>query len=92
MQEKSLEKRRKLHHVFVDLGKAFDRASRKVIEWALRRQKIPERLVIIVMCVYAGSKYRMCATSGTSELFDLNVRVPQTPCSVNFCSYWYWRR
>ena len=46
-------------------------------EWVLRRQKIPERLVIIVMCVYAGSKYRMCATSGTSEISEINLGVHQ---------------
>ena len=51
-----MKKRKKLHHVFVDLEKAFDRVPGKVIEWALRRQKSPERLVRIVMCLYAGSR------------------------------------
>ena len=77
MQEKYLEKRKKLYHVFVDLEKAFDRVPRKAIEWALRRQKIPERLVKIVMCLYVGSKSRVCAAGGTSELFDINVGVHQ---------------
>ena len=39
LQEKYLEKRKKLYHVFVDLEKAFDRVPRKAIEWAHRRQK-----------------------------------------------------
>ena len=77
MQEKYLEKRKKLYHVFVDLEKAFDRVPRKAIEWALRRQKIPERLVKTVMCLYVGSKSRVCAAGGTSEFFDINVGVHQ---------------
>ena len=35
LQEKNMDKRRKLFHVFVDLEKAFDRIPKKVIEWAL---------------------------------------------------------
>ena len=42
VQEKYLKKRVKLLHVFVDLEKAFDKAPRKTIEVAVRRQKIPE--------------------------------------------------
>ena len=45
MQEKYLEKRKKLYLVIVDLEKAFNRVPRKAIEWTLRRQEIPERLV-----------------------------------------------
>ena len=41
LQEKYLQKKRKLYHVFVDLEKAFDQIPRRAIEWALRRQLIP---------------------------------------------------
>ena len=44
MQQKYGEKRKKLFHVFVDLEKAFDHVQRKVIEWALKKSKVPERL------------------------------------------------
>ena len=31
----------------VDLEKAFDRVSRKVVEWAMRKKSIPEVMVIL---------------------------------------------
>ena len=55
LQEKYLQKKRKLYHVFVDLEKAFDRIPRRVIEWALRRQLVPEELVQLVM-MYADTR------------------------------------
>ena len=36
LQEKFMEKRKDLFYAFVDLDKAFDRASRDVVRWALR--------------------------------------------------------
>ena len=36
----------------MDVEKAFDQVPRKAIEWALRRQKVPERLATEVMSLY----------------------------------------
>ena len=77
MQEKYLKMREKLYHVLVDLEKAFDPVPRKAREWALRRQKIPLRLVKVVVCLYVGSKSRVCITGETSEFFDINVGFHQ---------------
>ena len=38
MQEKYQKKGKKLYMCFVDMEKAFDRAPRKVIEWAMRKK------------------------------------------------------
>ena len=43
---------------FVDIGKAFDRVSRKVLEWALWMKGIPEVFVRSVMSLYDGRKYK----------------------------------
>ena len=40
---------------FVDLGKAFDRIPRKVLEWAMFKKGIPDVLVGSVMSLYAGA-------------------------------------
>ena len=77
IQEKFTEKKRKLYHVFVDLEKAFDRVPRRAIEWALRRQNVPERLVAAVMSLYAESRSRVKTIVGTSEDFDIRVGVHQ---------------
>ena len=45
IQEEYLPKQEKLHMCFVDLEKAFDRLSRKVVEWAMRKKGIPKVLV-----------------------------------------------
>ncbi len=57
--QKFSEKKKKLYHVFVDLGRAFDRVPRKAIDWALRRQKVPERLVVTVMSLYVESRSKV---------------------------------
>ena len=76
LQEKFSEKK-KLYHVFVDLEKAFDRVPRKVIEWSLRRQKVPERLVATVMSLYVESRSKVKTVAGTSDSFNIQVGVHQ---------------
>ena len=77
LQEKYLEKKKKLYHVFVDLEKAFDKIPRKAIEWALRRQFVPELMVQRVMLLYEGSKSRVRVGGEESESFPINVGVHQ---------------
>jgi hypothetical protein len=77
IQEKYCQKKKKVYHVFVDLEKAFDRVPRRVIEWALRRQGVPERLVEAVMALYVGTSSRVKTVVGTSEQFDIDVGVHQ---------------
>ena len=77
LQEKYLEKKKKLYHIFVDLEKAFDKIPRKAIEWALRRQLVPELLVQRVMLLYEDSKSRVRVGGEESEGFPINVGVHQ---------------
>ena len=46
MDEEYLWKKKSLFMCFVDLGKAFDRVPRKLVEWAMRKKEIPEMMVI----------------------------------------------
>ena len=56
LQERFLEKKRQLIHIFVDLEKAFDRVPRSAIRWALRWQLVPERLITLIMSLYQNPK------------------------------------
>ena len=44
---------------FVDLGKAFCRAMKKFVAWAMRDKCIPEALVAAVMSQYKGAKTKV---------------------------------
>ena len=77
VQEKYKAKRKELYHVFVDLEKAFDRVPRETIRWALRRQKVPERTVDMVMALYGNTKSRVRTYAGISEEFEIRVGVHQ---------------
>ena len=63
--EKFRAKNKKLFGIFVDLEKAFDRVSREVIRFSLRRKGVPEYLVNGVMSLYKGCK---AAVSVNEEL------------------------
>ena len=49
---------------FVDLDKAFDRVSRKVLWWAVSVVGVPERLVKVVQAMYVDVRSR---TRGNSS-------------------------
>ena len=77
LQEKYRKKRKRLYHIFVDLEKAFDRIPRAAIRWALRRQRVPERLITQVMALYSGARSRVRTIAGLSEEFEMRVGVHQ---------------
>ena len=61
----------------VDLEKAFDRAPRKVLEWAMRKKGIPKILVRSVMSLHEGGKTRVRVDYELSEEFDVKVGMHQ---------------
>ena len=77
LQEKYRDKKKRLYHIFVDLEKAFDRVPREAIRWALRRQRVPERLIEVVVALYQNTRSRVKTVAGVSEEFEINVVVNQ---------------
>ena len=61
---------------FVDLERAFDRVSQKVLWWALR-VGVPAWLAKIVQAVYVGARRRTRLNSSFSEEFEVKVGVHQ---------------
>ena len=80
MQEEYYAKGKKLHMCFVDLEKASDRVTRKVLEWALRKKEIPEVMVRSVMSLYEGANTRVRADSELYE--DLRLKCG---CTKDLC-------
>ena len=62
---------------FVDLEKAFDRAPRKVICWALRKLGVDEWIVCLVQGMYANARSHVYVGEGYSEEFEVKVGVHQ---------------
>ena len=60
---------------FVDIEKAFDRVSRKVMEWAMRKKGLPEAIVRAVINLYDGAKTKVRVESEFSEEFSVQVGV-----------------
>jgi hypothetical protein len=92
LQDRYGRKKRKLYMCFVDLEKAFDRVPRKVIEWALRKKGVNERLVGAVMRLYEGAKTKVKVGKGMSGAFNVKVGVhqgsvlsPFVVCNCNGC-------
>ena len=68
---------KKLYMCFVDLERAFDRVSRKLLEWSMRKKGIPEVLVRSVMSLYEAAKTRVIVDYELSEEFEVKVRMHQ---------------
>ena len=61
----------------VDLEKVFDRETRKVLEWALRKKCITEAMVRSVISLYGGAKTKTRVDSELSEKFAVKVVMHQ---------------
>ena len=76
LQEKFGTKK-ELFLIFVDLGKTFNCVPREAIRWALRRQKVPEHLIVLVMALYSNARSKVRTLAGISDEFGIGVGVHQ---------------
>ena len=77
MQEECRAKDKKLYMCFADLEKAFDKVSRRVMQWVLRKKGLLEILMKAVMSLYENSKTKVKVGSEFSEEFSVAVGVHQ---------------
>ena len=77
LQERYLEKKKKLFFAFVDVENTFDRVPREVVKWAMRKLGVDEWLIraVMIMCRNSNSVIRVNNTVG--DKFDVKVRVHQ---------------
>ena len=77
LQEKYLEKKKKLYFAFVDLEKAFDRVPRDIVKWAMRKLGVDEWLIETVMAMYKNSNSAVRVNNTVGEKFNVEVGVHQ---------------
>ena len=77
LQEKHLAANKPLYMAFIHLEKSFDRVSRDVIWWAMRKLGIDEWLVRLVQSMYKDVRSRVRVGDGYSEEFGVGVGVHQ---------------
>ena len=77
LQEKFREKNKDLHMVFVDLEKTFDRISRDLIWWCLRKKGVPEEYVKFVQDMYRSCKTKVVTQKGETGYFAIEVGLHQ---------------
>ena len=77
IKEQYLAKQRKLYMCFVDLEKAFDKFTQKVVEWAMRMKGIPEAYVGAVMSLYKGARTKVKVGTQLSTEFEVKIGVHQ---------------
>ena len=76
VQEKHQAKK-KLYYAFVDLEKAFDRVTREVVRWALRKLGVDEWLIRTVMALYTEACTVVRTDAGLSASFEVKVGLHQ---------------
>jgi len=77
MPEKFRAKGKKLYFGFVNLEKAFVRAPREVIRWAMRKLGVEEWFVLAVMRMYTGAKTFVRTVYGNINGFEVKIDMHQ---------------
>ncbi|XP_063595885.1 uncharacterized protein LOC134772741 [Penaeus indicus] len=77
MMEKYGEKQRKLHIVFIDLEKAYDRVPRGEVWRCLRERNVSEKYVRLVQDMYEGATTQARSSVGLTEKFSVAVGLHQ---------------
>ncbi|XP_064111423.1 uncharacterized protein LOC135218910 [Macrobrachium nipponense] len=83
LQEKRLEGNQELYCAFIDLEKAYNRTSREVMFWCLKKRKVPEKLVRLVKMIYNRMSTKV-KTVGETENFGVRVGLHHGSASSPF--------
>ena len=77
LQEKMVEKQKKMYVAFLDLEKPYDRVPRDVVYWCLRKRGVPENMVNLVKATYDRVKTKMRTPYGDTEKFMTDAGLHQ---------------
>ena len=77
LAEKYCERQRKLHCVFIDLEKAYDRVPREEVWYCLRKKEVSESYVQCIQDMYHGCITEVRCAVGKTSPFEVEVGVHQ---------------
>ena len=91
LQEKFHVVNKTMNMAFVNLEKAFNRVSRRVIWWAFRKLGLEQWLVGLIWSMYENASTRVCIGCNLSEEFIVKRGVHQGSCLSPYCSSRFWK-
>ena len=77
VQEAYIRKNRNLFFAFVVLEKTFDRVTRKVLWWTLRKARIHEWLERVIQVMYRNARSHVRVNNKFSDIFKVQVGLYQ---------------
>jgi hypothetical protein len=67
------EEKKDLHMVFIDLEKAYDKAPRDVMWWALEKHKVPTKYITLIKDMYKDAM--TCVRTCDGDTSDLPIKI-----------------
>jgi Reverse transcriptase (RNA-dependent DNA polymerase) len=77
LMERHREQKKDLHMIFIDLEKAYDKISRNIMWWALKRKLIPTKYVTHIKDMYTNVVTCVRACDGESDTFPVKIGLHQ---------------
>jgi hypothetical protein len=71
------EQKKKLHMVFIDLEKAYDKVPRNVMWWALQKHKVSTNYITLIKDMYDNIVTSVRTSNGDTNDFLINIGLHQ---------------
>jgi Reverse transcriptase (RNA-dependent DNA polymerase) len=69
--------REDLHMIFIDLEKTYDKISRNIMWWALKRKLVPTKYVTLIKDMYTNIVTCVRTCDGESNIFSIKIGLHQ---------------
>jgi Reverse transcriptase (RNA-dependent DNA polymerase) len=77
LMERHREQKKDLHMIFIDLEKAYDKISRNIMWWALKRKLVSTKYVTLIKDMYTNVVTCVRACDGESDIFPIKIGLHQ---------------